>query len=134
MLQKYRVSTNKYDWYKILPDIIYNYNHSHHRTIKNTPDDIFNNNGKNNQTVYVVIPSFKIGDKVRLKIHKNIFSKGDELTYSKEFYFIEKIEDGKYLLDNGKLYSANKLRKVNDIIEYEPKNDEEVIEHKKQKN
>jgi transposase InsO family protein len=59
MIQKYRVSTNKYNWYKILPDIIYNYNHSNHRTIKNTPDDIFNNNGKNNQNVYVVFHNLK---------------------------------------------------------------------------
>jgi hypothetical protein len=134
MLQKYRVATNKYNWYKILPDIIFNYNHTNHRTIKNTPDDIFNNNGKNNQNVYVVFPNLKLGDKVRLKINKSIFSKGDEITYSKEVYVIDKIENGKYLLNNGKLYTGNKIKKVSDIIEYIPQNDKDVIEHSKHQN
>jgi hypothetical protein len=34
LLQKYRVSTDKYDWNKYLPDIIHNYNRSYHSTIK----------------------------------------------------------------------------------------------------
>jgi len=130
LLQKYRVSTNKYDWYKVLPDIIYNYNNSYHRTIKNTPENIFYGGEKNNQTVYVVIPKLKIGDKVRLKIFKSLFSKGDEITYSKEVYIIDKIENGKYLLNNGKLYNGNKIKKVSDIIEYIPKNENEVIKNK----
>jgi hypothetical protein len=133
LLQKYRVSTDKYDWNKYLPDIIHNYNNSYHSTIKNTPEKIFNEGEKNKQTIYVSIPKFKIGDKVRLKIFKSIFSKGDQLTYSKEFYFIEKIENGKYLLSNGKLYSSNKIRKVNDIVEYKPENEEEFIKNKETK-
>jgi hypothetical protein len=35
--------------------------------------------------------------------------------------------------DIWKLYSANKIGNVNNIIEYEPKPEEEVIEHTKQK-
>ena len=129
LLQKYRVSTNKYDWYKVLPDIMYNYNHSYHRTIKNTPDNIFNHKGENKQTIYVVI-----GDKIRLKIKKNIFSKGDSFTYSKEVYIIDKIENGKYILNDGKLYVGNKIKKVSNIIEYiaEP-NEDEIIHQDIQK-
>jgi hypothetical protein len=129
MIQKYRVSSGSYDWVKILPDLMYNYNHSVHRTIKDTPDNIFNNDASNKQTIIIVPNKFKLNDKVRLKIKKNIFSKGDELTYSKEIFTIDKIDNGKYHLSNGKSYSANKIRKINDIVEYEPTNNNDEVEH-----
>jgi hypothetical protein len=120
LLQKCRVATNNYDWKSYLQDIMFNYNHSYHRTIKNTPDNILNKNGKNKQTVYVVIPKFCIGDKVRIKEIKHIFTKGDSLSYSKKVYFIVNIVDGKYQLNNNKIYSGNKIKKVSNIIEYMP--------------
>ena len=71
-----------------------------------------------------MIPSFKVGDKVRLKMFKTIFSKGDEIKYSKDYYLTNKREERKYLVGKRKKYSANKIRKVNDIIEYKPQNEE----------
>ncbi len=55
---------------KYLPYIIHNYNNSYHSTIKSTTEKIFNEGEQNKQTVYVTIPKFKIGDKVRFKILK----------------------------------------------------------------
>ncbi len=81
---------------------------------------------------------FKVGDKVRLKLKKKVFAKGDSLSYSKEVYDIKEIDDGRYLLDDdGKYYSANKLKKVSDIFEYNrnvDNNNEEAIHNENQRN
>lgn len=64
------------------------------------------------------------------------FDKGDELSYSKEVYDIESIDNGKYLLDDGKYYTANKLKKVSEILEYNRNvedNDEEEIHNRTQR-
>ena len=91
-LQKYRVASGSYDWPSYLPDIVFNSNHIYHSTMKATPYDVFHGLDTNKQT-HVRLPptSFKVGDKVRIKIHKNIFSKGDALTYSKDIYVIDEI-------------------------------------------
>ena len=130
MIQKYRVATGSYDWPNELPDLIYNYNHTEHRTIKNTPDKIFHEGSENKQTVIIVPNKFKVGDKIRLKLKKSIFSKGDELTYSPEVFTIESISNGKYKLSNGSIYSANKLKKVDDIVIYKPNDNKNEKIHK----
>lgn len=128
-LNKIRISLKKYDWAKYLDDVIYNYNHSYHRTIKNTPDNIFNKNGNNNQEVVFIPRKFKIGDKVRIKLRKKIFDKGDIFYYSKETYLIVDIKINmnikKYLLSNDKYYQGKDLMKVENIIYYNPENDNE---------
>ena len=129
MLQKYRTATNDYNWVKILPDIMNNYNNTIHRTIKNTPDNIFNHKGSNKQDIIIVPHNLKIGDKVRLKIIKNIFSKGDSLSYSNEEYLITEKNGNKYKLSNGKLYSYDKIRKISDIIEYKPNDNIDIQTH-----
>eukprot|EP01038_Epipyxis_sp_PR26KG_P013573 gene13573-18215_t len=89
-IQKLRVGLKNYDWPSELDDILYNYNTSYHKTIKNTPNNIF---------------------------HK----KGDSLMYSKDDHtIIEKLGSGKYRLENDKIYVAKNLKKVSDIIEYNP--------------
>ena len=72
--------TNK--WIDILDDLVYNYNHTMHRTIGLKPSDV---NETNKDQVWMRlfgtpvgdIPSskFKIGDLVRISRYKNIFAK-----------------------------------------------------------
>lgn len=123
-LKKIRESLKVYDWARILNDVIYNYNNTYHRTIKNTPTDIFKNKGDNNQDVKIIPRVFKVGDKVRLKLKKKIFDKGDILYYSKDIYIIKEITTElnvkKYLLSNDKYYQGKDLMKINDIKIYEP--------------
>jgi len=138
-IKKLRFGLNNYDWPKELPNILDNYNNSYHRTIRDNPFNIFYKKAKNKQDIIIVFNKFKVGDKVRLKLKRTIFNKGDNLMYSKEVYTIkEKIATGKYLLDNGKIYTSKNLKKVSDIVEYIPKNEideQEEIAHKElQKN
>ena len=133
-IKKIREALNIYNWVQYLPELLENYNNQYHRTIRNTPYDIFYNRGKNNQDIIIVPRIFKINDKVRLRLKKKIFHKGDVLYYSKEVYIILEISKdnsgtNKYLLSNDKSYTGKNLIRINDIILYEPdkiNNDEEI--------
>lgn len=141
-IKKLREGLNIYDWPKYLQNLIDNYNHSFHRIIKNTPYNIFCENGENKQDIIIVPRRFNINDKIRIKLKKKIFDKGDVLYYSKDIYNIDEITRDnynrlKYHLNNGKIYRAKDLTKVSDIILYNPQdvennNDEEqFFENKK---
>ena len=84
--------------------------------------------------------TFQVNDKVRLRLKKKIFDKGDTLYYSREIYIIVEISNDntgtkKYLLSNNKSYTGKNLIKVNDIILYEPEeiNNQEEQEFKETK-
>ena len=92
MLQKWRTGTNQRAWYKILPDIVENYNNTCHRTIKATPNDVFYGKDKNHQDIVILEPKLKVGDRVRVMFQKKAFMKGDRQRFSKEVYeIIERI-------------------------------------------
>lgn len=125
-LQRYRIATNKYEWYKVLPEIITNYNNTYHRTIKTTPQSIFSNLDVNHQVINVVPSTLNIGDMVRTKEYKKVFDKGDKIKYSTDTYIIQAINGNKYTLMNTntdnilkKKYKAYELQKINRIIKKE---------------
>ena len=132
-LKRLRAIKN-YKWTKEFRNILDNYNNSYHRTIKDTPHNIFYKGKKNKQDIIIVLNKFKIGDNVRIKIKKKIFDKGDLKLYSNQIYKIKQMGDRKILLDNGKYYSTRTLKKVNDIITYEPPNKEELDKDEKEFN
>ena len=121
MLQRWRQGTGRTDWENEL-DHVYNvYNSTEHSTIKAKPDDVWDGSDTNKQTVTVVEHDFKKGDKVRLKQHKQVFTKGDALKFSKELYTVMKKVGQKYVLhdeDDDELarrYSGDEMRKANEI-------------------
>jgi hypothetical protein len=122
-----------YNWAKELPDIMNLYNNKYHRTIRDTPYNIFYKKHKNKQDILVVLNKFKIGDKVRIKLKKKIFDKGDLKTYSDDIYIILKKEGRKYLLSDNKYYSGRSLKLAKNIIKYIPENNEEEIIFKNNK-
>jgi hypothetical protein len=110
LIQKWRTATGKYDWYKVLPDIVANYNNTYHSTIKTTPSAVFNKDELPQIRIKKVKHSFNIGDQVRLKIQKKIFDKGDVLKYSKDIYLISDI-------DKNRIYVKN-IRTGNELNDY----------------
>jgi len=86
-------------WVDILDKLMYNYNHSYHRSIKMTPFEA--SKKKNIEEVdnnlfgdlnFKVKPSrFKIGDKVRINKYKSVFSKGYLPNYTNEVFVISEI-------------------------------------------
>jgi len=137
MLQKWRTATGKYDWKKILPKILSNYNHTYHSTIKDTPFNLFNGLAPTNQIRKIVEHHFKVGDKVRKKLLKKVFDKNDVITYSKTIYIIRKVNKNKlYLTDSTtgeelpETYKPYQLKLINEIQYIDSdKEDEEQRQH-----
>jgi hypothetical protein len=100
LLQKWRQATGRYDWAKVLPDIMDNYNNNKHSTIKAKPIDVWQGRDTNHQKVKVATYHFKVGNRVRIASSRGIFSKGDALTYSKDIYTIRMIDGIRHYLDN----------------------------------
>ncbi|CAB3994981.1 uncharacterized transposon-derived [Paramuricea clavata] len=82
----------------ILPDLIYSYNHSVHRSIKTKPVDVTAENEKkvwhtlydDHNVVKNVKYKFKVGDQVRISKMKRTFEKGYLPNFSKEIFTISK--------------------------------------------
>lgn len=132
MIQKVRVATKRYDWPKYLPDLIENYNNTIHGTTKQKPIDVFHGKKYNEQIYRLVGNNFKVGDKVRIRIKKKVFSKGDSLSYSPEIYVINSIVGNRYDLkdvDSGKIlgtkYKPYEIKKIDEIEFKEPEAIEE---------
>jgi hypothetical protein len=134
LINKWRLATGKYDWYRILPDIVKNYNTTYHRTIKTTPMKIKDGSDKNHQTIIVVTHDFEIGDKVRHSKPKNIFSKSDEVLWTDTIYTVTEIIKNKIYISNheqqlNRFFKPYELTKIIDVVgEYDkPEITHEII-------
>jgi hypothetical protein len=123
MLARWRWETTRNDWPNVLEDMVYNYNHTWHQTINATPDDVWNGVDINHQKRKVVEDDFQVGDRVRIKMEKKTFEKGDRLKYSPTIYLIYEIQGNKYRLQNAETkkildywYKAYEIKKVASII------------------
>ena len=83
----------------MLPDLVYSYNHSRHRSIKMKPsfvnseneDDVFHTlYGSLFDNVKPIKFKFKIGDRVRISKLKRKFEKGYLPNFSTEIFFVSK--------------------------------------------
>ena len=74
-----------------LDDIVYEYNNTHHRSIKmKLKDNLYIDFEKE---VDDKDPEFKVGDHVRISKYKNIFAKGYMPNWSEEMFVISKIKN-----------------------------------------
>ena len=92
-LYKHMAATGKNVYYDVLGDIVNKHNNTKHSTIKIKPIDV-----NNNKRVYIDKHNekdsrFKVGDRVRISRHKNIFAKGYTPNWSKEIFIVDKIND-----------------------------------------
>ena len=93
-IYKYMTSVSKNVYVDKLDDIVNEYNHAYHRTIKMKPIDVTDNtyisidkevNDKN--------PKFQVGDHVRRSKYKNIFAKGYTPNWSEEVFVIKEVKN-----------------------------------------
>ena len=92
-LYKHMTAAGKNVYYDVLDDVVNKYNNTKHSTIKMKPIDV-----KNNKRVYIDEHNekdsrFKVGDRVRISTHKNIFAKGYTPNWTKEIFIVDKIND-----------------------------------------
>jgi len=127
LLKKYRLLYKNYNWPTYIDDLIDIYNNTYHKTIDDTPSNIWNNLNYNQQTIIQKPVEFKIGDMVRIVKVKQIFNKADEIIHSKDVYKVMKVNKNNITLDNGYSYKPYELIKANDII-YLDNNDDKKEE------
>jgi transposase InsO family protein len=95
---RYFTSQKTMRYVDMLPDMVYSYNHSVHRSIKMKPVDVTAENEKevwhtlydDHKIVKNVKYKFKIGDQVRISKMKRTFEKGYLPNFSKEIFIISK--------------------------------------------
>ena len=83
------------DWVKVLPDLVYNYNHRFHRSLGCAPVDadeatVFDRELGQYDAAQKQFDEFAVGDKVRTLIYKDIFDKGRK-EWSASVYKIDEI-------------------------------------------
>ena len=122
----------------MLPDLVYSYNHSVHRSIKMKPTDVTADNEKqvwhtlyDHDEVTHVKYKFKIGDQVRISKIKRKFEKGYSPNFSKGIFTISKQVpcdppvyklkdyDGEELKGTFQEKELQKVIKSNDVYEVE---------------
>lgn len=98
---KYFTSRNTYKWLEVLPKIVDAYNHSKHRVIKMKPADVNEENAmevwerlygkdeRNRRTIHHIDE----GDTVRISKAKGQFEKGYLPNWSREEFYVDKIND-----------------------------------------
>ena len=132
ILQKWRVATGRHDWYKVLDQVMDNYNNRRHSTIKAKPIDVWEGRDSNHQVPKRVTYDIHPGDRVRLQRSKGVFDKGDALKYSREIFTVRKVDGIKvYLNEFADWVKPYQLMKVKEVEEHpEPEMEHEPV-HKK---
>ena len=98
MMYKKFTENNNTIFYNILDELVNNYNNKYHSTIKMTPIEASKKiNEKKIKNIYNYektkkLGKFKIGDRVRLSLEKNIFEKSYETNWTEEIFEIYDIK------------------------------------------
>ena len=97
MYQKFTENNNTI-FYNIIDDLVNKYNNKYHSTIKMSPVQAsLKINEKKIENIYNFEKTkkpgkFKIGDKVRLSLEKNVFEKSYETNWTEEIFTIYNIK------------------------------------------
>ena len=98
MMYKKFTENNNTIFYNILDELVNNYNNKYHSTIKMTPVEASKKINENKiKNIYNFEKTnkpgkFKIGDRVRISLEKNIFEKSYETNWTEEIFVIYDIK------------------------------------------
>ena len=95
---KYFTKHNTSIFVDVLPDLVWSYNHTYHRSIKMQPVEVCNQNQEEvwhnlygDMAVTYKHPKFKVGDTVRISKLRKTFKKGYLPNWSEELFTIYKV-------------------------------------------
>ena len=147
LIEKYKSAYHTKSYIAVLPELLSNYNSSYHGGIKETPEEaILDNSAYDNEMIKKIgrardgavkgdYSTFKVGDRVRLKIRKTGFSK-EGSQFTKTLHTITSITNNVInVSDRAGVYKKSELLKVGDVEQHEERNEEEkkddIVEEKK---
>lgn len=115
LMEKYFRTRGTKRWLDVLPDLVYNFNHSYNRMTKATPQDIWDGLAENQQKVVVNERTLQIGDVVRVqKTITNPFTKkSTQKALSKNLWTVVGRADvgRRYIVENSKGEQLEKLQR-----------------------
>ena len=100
-MERYFIAMHCTVWYAILPDLVSEYNHTIHRSLGMSPTDALK--PKNYAKVFTIqykpyqlqnqrkFGVLRVGDSVRISVHKGVFDKGSNANWSEEVFKIIQI-------------------------------------------
>ena len=93
-IYKHMTTIGKNVYFNDLDDIVDKYNNSIHSSIKMKPKDVTDDSFvEYSEETNKKSPKFKVGDNVRILKYKNIFAKGYTSYWSKEVFFVNKVQN-----------------------------------------
>ena len=124
LIKRYLTQYDTTKYIDVLDTLVYNYNHTYHRTIRKTPHEAMMSGKTNLNYKPKEIPALKRQQKVRIQeIRKKGFTKGDVPYYSKDVFKIIGRDMNRYILKNArtndvvpKKYSRAQLYKIDKTI------------------
>lgn len=97
LIMRFMLENNTSKYIKNLPEIVDGYNTSVHRSIKETPQDVYESKveilGEPIINMINVPTKFKVDDPVRISKVKNTFEKDHTTRWSKEVFLIDAVDD-----------------------------------------
>ena len=109
-IQTYKAAKNTNNWVDFIPKLIKGYNNTRHSTLKISPEEAVIDNPYLDEKIKEeeetkTFSKLRIGDLVRVLLHRTNFEKGTERKWSTDIHKIEKIELGnKYFVSDRKNY------------------------------
>lgn len=143
MITKYMTTNSTTTWYKVLPDLVDNYNNTKHSSIGIAPNQVDfvkaelirmkeSDKGYKSHDEFIKI---KVGDKVRVQNDRGVFDKGGQ-TFSTDIYTVKSIQGFSFTVAdekgviNPKRYKYYEVKKVGPVerLETEEKVRKIVVE------
>lgn len=128
ILHKYFVAYNTKKYIDVLQDLVYNYNHTYHRSIKTTPIKAIANNDRYDEVMQEQraiaqheadtkgYSTFQVGDKVRLRIKRGLLEKKTDILWTKTVHTVVSVNRNIYMVsDRANPYKASELQLVRNV-------------------
>ena len=112
-LSKWFIANNTTRWLDVLPELVYNYNHTVHSAIKTKPASV---DTKGEEAIFLGklaatdfgAPELRVGDTVRVAVKRGKFSKEGQV-FSDDTYVVTKVNTKTAVLDNGERVKIGSL-------------------------
>lgn len=142
MIEKYQTSFNTRRYIDDLQNLVGNYNNSYHSRLEKTPLEAMVDNKEyednvRKQNMKATVRSirgdfdgYKVGERVRVMLKKNIFDKGTSAKWSKSIHTIERIVGNSsiFVSDRVSPYRAYELLRIDKVEKYNEGGEEENID------
>ena len=120
LIEKQMTMNKTNNYINHLKDLVHNYNHSYHSSIKSTPVNadpiqIKADLAVRQMDALMQETTFQVGQKVRSVINKTMFEKGATPKWSKIIHTIKSSLSHSYILDNDKEYKYYELQPVEEV-------------------